>query len=130
MMIDASAPGLDIDAGMALMKSYVDEINELLVELGEHPDSMSRTKIQQTRQRLQRLKDRIRVDYRARSTIRGEDAMSDAEKSCVWPAIQEAATRIYISSRHRPSQQWIDELVDVRDSFLYYMPHLAAFLRQ
>lgn len=75
---------------------------------------------------LGELKGTLRGYYRGNGTVRARKSMHPIERTSCFPAIHEAHTRIDITPNHRPSQKWIDELLDAQVSVQYFLRQLAG----
>ena len=75
-------------------------------------------------ERLARMKEELRAEYKARSTVRGQREMSDIEKHFYYPAISEAYRRLRVRTNSIPKFDWVHQLYDARSSISYYLADL------
>lgn len=116
--------GLSAQDCATTLQFYSNQIDAILALFDER-GNVPHMRINEAQTLLKDLKSSLRDDYTSRATRRGDNLMSTVEGACLFPALHEASSRIYVKYSSTPSSRWINELLDARDSIDYYLHELC-----
>ena len=75
---------------------------------------------------LKSLKGDLKTEYQKMSTLKGQEQLSEVERTCYEPVIHETYAGIQTSSNSIPDKEWIDDLYDARINITHMLDQLAT----
>ena len=107
------------------MKGIDEQLEELIMFLGEVPERLPRERVAKARKMLSSVKSTLREYYNKNKTTRAQAAMRRLERNFCFPVIHEAFCAIYVTPNHRPSAKWLNELADAQGEIRFYLQQIT-----
>ncbi len=90
------------------LRAYEKLFDELLELVRDHP--LRGAKKTEAQQKMRALKEKLKAEYKAGDTVKGQQGMNKWEKSCLHPTIHRAYAGIMVRWNTNPNGDWFDQL--------------------
>lgn len=114
--------GLSQEDCISRLQAYSDEIDQIIALFDDRGVRKGQKETAQAL--LTKLKESLKNDYKSRDTKKGEEQMTNVERTCFFPAIHEAYANMSIKTNSRPSSAWTFELYDAQSTIKHYLHQL------
>lgn len=94
-----------------------------LLELVKDPPLRGAKKTE-AQQKMKALKEKLKAEYKAGDTVRGQDAMNHYEKAFLRPAIHQAYAGIMVRCNTNPNRDWFSQLYSGRADITHMLHQL------
>ena len=123
--MEAIVSAAEMRACLERLDSFIGEIRALMDFIADDEVLFGRER-EQARGMLRDLKERLKVEYRRTSTVRGRERMNDVERAYYAPAVHQAYVHLEVRSSSVPGSTWMHDLYESR----FDLDYMASQLRE